>query len=121
MLRGRGRVRGRRDQRGAAAIVSVLIAAVLMTFAALAVDLGNGLARKGDTQVQADFAALAGGADLPGTKSAGDPAVKAAADYLTKNAPQDDRSSKWTTDPTIMANNLVDDDIPTARSISRHR
>ena len=110
MLRPASRLRSGRDERGAAAVISVLIALVLMTFAALAVDLGNGLARKGDTQVQADFAALAGAPELPGTKSASDPTVLAAADYLVRNAPQDDRpdADAWPTSTPVMANNLVD-------------
>jgi hypothetical protein len=104
----------RADEDGAAAIVAVLIALLCFCFAALAIDLGNAVSRAGDTQVQADFAALAGGQELPGAKAAGNPAVVEAATYLLDNAPADDRVSPWVTSTTRsaqvaeMANHLVD-------------
>ena len=81
----------RRDERGAAAIVALFTAMICLTLAALAVDLGKALARKGDTQVQADLAALAAAPLLPGAATATDPAVQAVADYLNHNQTLDDR------------------------------
>ena len=79
-----------RDEHGAAAIVAALIALVSLTFAALCVDLGAAVARKGDTQAQADLAVLAAAENLPGTKVSSSPAVIAVRDYLNKNQPLDD-------------------------------
>ena len=81
----------RRDEQGAAAIVAVAAALLCLTMAALAVDLGAALARKGDTQVQADLAALAAADLLPGSATATDPAVQAVAAYLNRNQTLDDR------------------------------
>ena len=66
------------------------------------------MGRKGDTQVQADFAALAGGEELPGIKTASDPVVAAVADYVWANRPRDDRSSEWADSVSAVASNLVD-------------
>ena len=77
--------RRRWDERGAVAVVVALCSLVIFAVAALAVDLGNGFARKRDTQNQADFAALAGARSLPARHddaSANDEAVKEAAKYL---------------------------------------
>lgn len=79
-----------RQERGAIAVVFAICAALLFSVAALGVDLGNAFVRRRDAQSQADLAALAGGAALPGSKSATDPAVLAVADYLLRNYPQDD-------------------------------
>ena len=54
----------KRDERGAYALLTAILAIVLMSIAALAVDIGNAVARKSDVQGQADFAALAGAAQL---------------------------------------------------------
>ena len=97
-----------RSERGASAVVATLIALVLFGLAALTVDLGNAVARKGDTQIQADFAALAGAKELPGEKTATDPSVVAVADYIWSNSPQDDRSAAWAGSATAVAQNLVD-------------
>ena len=98
--------RRRGSEDGATAILTAVVAVVLFGFAALAVDLGNALSRKGDTQVTADFAALAGGALLPGTKLAGDPVVQAVARYFVDNAARDDDAASA---PTVaqMAGRLV--------------
>ena len=60
----------KRDERGAYALLTAILAIVLMSIAALAVDIGNAVARKSDVQGQADFAALAGAGQL-GTQAAG--------------------------------------------------
>jgi len=81
--------RQRYDERGAVAIMYALLAVVLLISAALAVDIGNAVARKSDVQGQADFAALAGasqlGAQTSGTVPAG--VVQAVKDQLNANRP----------------------------------
>jgi hypothetical protein len=52
---------GRRDDRGAVAILVTVLALVLLVMAAFAVDLGNAYVAKRDSQKHADLAALAGG------------------------------------------------------------
>jgi hypothetical protein len=77
----------RPDERGAVAIFYALVAVMLMGIAALAVDLGNGISRKSDVQGQADFAALAAGAQL-GTETSGTvptAVLQAAMDQLNSN------------------------------------
>lgn len=59
----------RRNESGAVAILVGLLAIALFAFAALAVDLSNAFVRKRDAQRQADFGALAGGAELGAQKS----------------------------------------------------
>ncbi len=83
-------MRRRRDERGATAIIAAISALTLFAIAAMAVDLGNAFARQRSVQASADFAALSGGQFLPGAASSSDPAVQAVADYLNKNAPQND-------------------------------
>lgn len=100
--------RRRRDESGALAIFAAFVSLLIFAFAALAVDLGNAVARKGDTQIQADFAALAGAEHLPGTKTATDPAVAAVASYAWANRPQDDRATNWAGSTSEIASNLVD-------------
>ena len=78
-----------KDERGATAILTAVLALALFGTAALAVDLGHAFARKGDTQVQADFAALAGASKLPDQTAA----VEAVAQYLVDNAARDDSGS----------------------------
>ncbi len=86
----------RGEDRGTIAIMSALMATVLFGCAALAIDLGNAMNRKAQTQTDTDMAALAGGTELPdtkgtpGTPDAGDDAVLAVADYLIKNDVYDD-------------------------------
>ena len=85
MLTGR---RGQRDERGGAALLVAFVSLILFSLAALTVDLGNALARKGDTQIQADLAALAGAEHVPATKALDDPAVIAVSEYLNANQSQ---------------------------------
>lgn len=91
----------RRSDRGATAVLVGLLSVVLMGFAALGVDLGHAFVKKRDTQNQADFSALAGAAQLPGSKSASHPAVLAARDYLNANKPDTSLSD-------VTAEQLVD-------------
>ena len=83
-----------RDDRGAVAIMVAVMAMLLLSLAALGVDLGNAYVQKNDVQKLTDFAALAGagGNNLPGVStttcpygrraSATDPAVQDVAAYL---------------------------------------
>ena len=88
-----------REERGVMAVIVAITAVMLFGVGALAVDLGNALARKRVVQSRADLAALAGGSQLPASTAtvcptthppAGDLAVAQVADYLVKNWPQDD-------------------------------
>lgn len=81
-----------RSEQGAVAIIAAMSALLLFAIGAIAVDLGNGFARKRDVQSQVDFSALAGGSELPAdaTPSIDDPQVKLVVDYLNMNQPQDD-------------------------------
>ncbi len=74
----------RREDRGAIAVITAILALVLMAFGAIAVDLGNAWARKRAVQTTADLAALAGGSGLPDMREA---RVRAM-DYLTRNPQQ---------------------------------
>ncbi|MDN4172852.1 hypothetical protein QWY28_07875 [Nocardioides sp. SOB77] len=85
MLRPGGR-RRRRDERGAAAIIAAATALVLFAVAALAVDVGNTWARRGDLQQQADKAALFAAQYLPATNATSRKRVaRAVAYYLVCN------------------------------------
>lgn len=100
-----------RDERGVTAIIFALCTVLLFSIGALVVDLGNAQQRHRDTQTEADFAALAGGAgdNLPGPQAnplPSDPAVAAVATYLLKNWTYSDGSAK----PTLyqLEQNLTD-------------
>ena len=69
------------QDRGAIAIVAVILALTIFGVSALAVDIGNMYSRKRMTQTTADLAALAGAGALPDVSAAFD----AAYDYLDKN------------------------------------
>jgi Flp pilus assembly protein TadG len=58
-----------RDERGAVAILVALLMVLLLSLAAMAVDLGRAYVERQEVQRVADFAALAGAAgnNLPGT------------------------------------------------------
>src|SRR5512139_2213890 len=63
--------RGRsRDESGAIAVISAIVAMVLMLISAFVIDLGSTWARRGDLQVQADKAALLAARNLPATDDA---------------------------------------------------
>ncbi len=100
-----------RDERGVTAIIFALCAVLLFSLGALVVDLGNAQQRHRDTQTEADFAALAGGAgnNLPGpqaTPLASDPAVASVATYLLKNWTFSDGGS--TPSLSVLEQNLTD-------------
>jgi hypothetical protein len=56
-----------RDDAGAVAVISGIVAVVLMLVSAFVIDLGSTWARRGDLQVQADKAALLAARNLPAT------------------------------------------------------
>lgn len=99
-----------RNEEGAVAVIVAVMAVLLLSMAALGVDLGNAYVQKHDVQKLTDFAALAGGNgnNLPGTTSgtcgygrraaSTDQAVKDVADYLG--------TAPWTGGPT--PSDLVD-------------
>ena len=61
------RLRRWRDERGAVAVLIAILATLLFSSAALAVDLGNSWAREREVQKQVDVAALSVGWLLPMT------------------------------------------------------
>jgi Flp pilus assembly protein TadG len=81
--------RPKKNEQGAYAVVFAVLVVMLMTVAALAVDIGNAVARKSDTQGQADFAALAAGRASDGSLNAADKATiySTVADSLNTNSP----------------------------------
>lgn len=72
---------GRRDDRGAIALISALVAVVLLIVSAFVVDIGSTWARRGQLQVQADRAALLAAEDLPATTESAKQRVAAVVAY----------------------------------------
>jgi len=94
----RSRPRPRRDDSGVISVIVAIMSLVLLGTAALAVDMGNAYARKRLVQTEADLAALAGGARLPGTTATTrEAAVSAVLDYLNRNATFGQATTSWTT------------------------
>lgn len=87
-----------RDESGAIAIMVAVLALVLLSIAALGVDLGNAMNRKQLTQNSADFAALAGAGSLPDT---GVSTVQRVADNLNENQPASDGSENCNPDAEV--------------------
>lgn len=89
-----------RDDSGVVAVVVALCSLLLLSVAALAVDMGNAWTQRREVQTQADLAALAGGAALPATTSTQRQVVaQKVLTYLRSNATygQDDgASASWT-------------------------
>jgi hypothetical protein len=78
----------KRDDQGVVAIMVALLAVVLLSVAALTVDIGQALVQKRDIQKQTDFAALAGaeGDDLPMTAAGIDCSITTPGSYGGKAA-----------------------------------
>lgn len=96
---------------GALAVMVAILAVVLFGLAALAMDLGNAFSRNRDVQFQADFAALAGGSELPAPSLDPQPtdlAIVKAATYVFENMPQDDDATDFA-DVAAVAVALTDD------------
>jgi len=102
-----------RDERGAVAVIYALLAVVLVGMAAMAVDLGNGIARKSDVQGQADFAALAAAAQLSANMSGTVPAsvVIEVRDQLNANRPLNDDGTCRDDAPCVTTAELTDGNI----------
>lgn len=107
--------RSRRDESGAFAIVFALMTVMLLTVAALGVDLGNAVARHTDTQNQADFAALDAGRGLTdtvrSTSTVSDAFLTAVTASLNSNQPQDDTRACWRTRDCVAKSDLTDSDL----------
>lgn len=76
---------GRRDERGATAVLFALLAMVLLGVGAVAVDMGQVYAKRGSLQSTVDLAVLAAAAQLDGTNTCTAGAVNAATTYLQDN------------------------------------
>lgn len=102
----------RRDDRGAAAIMTAFACMALFGIAALSVDLGNAFARRTDNQSQADTGALAAAQHQRETARAGmtisTAMVNAVVTAMNNNQPQDDASTCWTTKTCVTAAQLTD-------------
>ncbi|MGH3348229.1 MAG: TadE/TadG family type IV pilus assembly protein [Nocardioides sp.] len=98
-----------RDESGAVAIMTGILVVVLVSVAALGVDLGNAMNRKQVTQNSSDFAALAGANGLPDTSAL---TVQLVADYLNTNAASNDGGTECNPQAgsTITAAMLTDGD-----------
>lgn len=108
----------KRDESGAVAIMFGLLAVMLMSVAALGVDIGNEVTRHTVTQTQADFAALAGGDKMTGVGAVGStvPAavISAIVTAMNNNQPQDDNAAAQTcvkTNSCVKASDLTDADL----------
>jgi hypothetical protein len=75
--------RSRPGEDGAVAILTAVLAVLLLTVAALAVDLGNAWARKQDAQSQVDLATLSAAQLLPRTASNQDAILDEVVRYLS--------------------------------------
>lgn len=103
-----------RDESGAYAVLFGLLVVVLASIAALAVDLGNAMARKADVQAQADFAVLAGAQELTGGMTGTVPpaVVDAVRDYLNDNHPlNQDCSSDCVVSAQLTDGDLTDGEV----------
>ena len=102
----------RRDERGAAAVITAFMCIVLFSIAALSVDLGNAFARRTDTQTQADYGALAAARLQTETAKSGmtipTAMVDAVRDAMNANQPQDDSGTCWTAKTCVTSAQLTD-------------
>lgn len=112
----------RRGERGAIAVLSGVLAVVVLITAALAVDLSNGFVRGRDVQAQADFGALGGADLLPGSKVASDPAIQKVVEYLNEpgNQPKDDKGITPVTADALVDGPLVDPDKAITQEFERN-
>lgn len=112
------RRRGAADERGAFSVMYALMLVMLLSIAALGMDIGNAVSRKTDTQNQADFAAYDVGqkfaldiASGSGPLAASNPIVQDVADSLNHNQPQDDEKVCWRDENCVTATQLTDGDL----------
>ena len=111
VLRPRSGLR-RRDDSGAAAVITAIVCTVLFMIAALCLDLGNAFARRTDTQTQADYGALAAARLQTETAKSGmtipTAMVDAVRDAMNDNQPQDDSGTCWTAKTCVTSAQLID-------------
>lgn len=90
----------RHDERGAVAVLVALSSLLMLSIAALAVDMGNAWTQRREVQTQADLAALAGGALLPADTADEELAIATEVlRYLKSNdtyGQDDGASASWT-------------------------
>ncbi len=98
----------RRPDRGAVALMTALLAVVLVSIAALGVDLGNAMNRKQLTQNNSDYAALAGANGLPSTAT---PTLQLVADYLNKNFANTDGTTDCNTNTGSVTAAMLTDNV----------
>jgi hypothetical protein len=103
----------RSDESGAVALLYAIVALLLLSIAALATDLGNAMARRTNTQTQADFSAFAAAQQLDTTAPpAGTPVpasvVLTVRDYLNHNQPADDERACAATYSCVTSAHLTD-------------
>jgi hypothetical protein len=108
----------KRDESGAVAVMFGLLAVMLMSVAALGVDIGNEVNRHTVTQTQADFAALRGGDKMTAVGAVGSTVPSSVIDAivtaLNNNQPQDDNpavASCVKTTSCVKASDLTDADM----------
>lgn len=75
----------RRDERGATAILTAILALVLLGFGALAVDLGQAYAKKSLLQTDVDLAVMAAAAELDGPGACSSEVVAKAEEFLLRS------------------------------------
>ena len=102
----------RRDDRGAAAVITAIVCTVLFMIAALCLDLGNAFARRTDTQTQADYGALAAARLQTETAKSGMTIPTAMVDAvrvaMNNNQPQDDSGTCWRSKTCVTSAQLTD-------------
>ena len=93
----------KRDERGVYALLTAILAILLMSIAAMAVDIGNAVARKSDVQGQADFGALAGAAQArhPGAGTVPTAVLDAVRDSMNDNRPAQPQRSCASSGPGV--------------------
>ncbi len=100
------------DEHGAFAVVYAVMILLLMSIAALGMDLGNMVSRHTDTQNQADFAALDAAQDLNASVHTGATIPDAVLDTvlasLNSNQPQDDSNPCWRDNTCVTKADLTD-------------
>lgn len=98
--------RRQKDEQGAYAVLFAVLVLVMGSIAALAVDIGNAVARKSDVQGQADFAALGAAAQLTANTGASVPSDVLDEVRLLLN---ENRARNWGSDcstgPTCITSN----------------
>ena len=105
----------RRDEHGAFAVLYGLMIVMLLSMAALGMDLGNAISRHTDTQNQADFAALDAAQKLNASVHTGatisDDVLDAVLSSLNNNQPEDDDSPCWRDNTCVTKAQLTDGDL----------